>query len=108
MGIISDIKEMKYIPRFGDAGVKQAKKYLYVDTEKIKNPAENYNGKNLRKYNINSIDEDTLKMLGFTKKEITKLMPEIKNGNIRSNIDLEKIIGSERYEEVEKRIKYSE
>ena len=108
MGIISDIKEMKYIPRFGDAGVKQAKKYLYVDTEKIKKPAENYNGKNLRKYNINSIDEDTLKMLGFTKKEITKLMPEIKNGNIRSNIDLEKIIGSERYEEVEKRIKYSE
>ena len=108
MGIISDIKEMKYIPRFGDAGVKQVKKYLYVDTEKIKNPAENYNGKNLRKYNINSIDEDTLKMLGFTKKEITKLMPEIKNGNIRSNIDLEKIIGSERYEEVEKRIKYSE
>ena len=108
MGIISDIKEMKYIPRFGDAGVKQAKKYLYVDTEKIKNPAENYNGKNLRKYNINSIDEDTLKMLGFTKKEITKLMPEIKNGNIRSNIDLEKLIGSERYEEVEKRIKYSE
>lgn len=108
MGIISDIKEMKYIPRFGDAGVKQAKKYLYVDTEKIKNPAENYNGKNLRKYNINSIDEDTLKMLGFTKKEITKLMPEIKNGNIRSNIDLEKIIGSERYEEVEKRIKYRE
>ena len=108
MGIISDIKEMKYIPRFGDAGVKQAKKYLYVDTEKIKNPSENYNGKNLRKYNINSIDEDTLKILGFTKKEITKLMPEIKNGNIRSNIDLEKIIGSERYEEVEKRIKYSE
>ena len=104
MGIISDIKEMKYIPRFGDAGVKQAKKYLYVDMEKIKNPAENYNGK----YNINSVDEDTLKMLGFTKKEITKLMPEIKNGNVRSNIDLEKIIGSERYEEVEKRIKYSE
>ena len=108
MGIILDIKEMKYIPRFGDAGVKQTKKYLYVDTEKIKKPAENYNGKNLRKYNINSIDEDTLKMLGFTKKEITKLMPEIKKGNIRSNIDLEKIIGSERYEEVEKRIKYSE
>lgn len=108
MGIILDIKEMKYIPRFGDAGVKQAKKYLYVDEEKIKNPSENYSGKNFRKYNINSADEDTLKMLGFTKKEITKLMPEIKNGNIRSNIDLEKIIGSERYEEVEKRIKYSE
>ena len=108
MGIISDIKEMKYIPRFGDAGVKQAKKYLYVDTEKIKNSEKNYKGKKIRKYSISSIDEDTLKMLGFTKKEITKLMPEIKNGNIRSNIDLEKIIGSERYEEVEKRIKYSE
>ena len=108
MGIISDIKEMKYIPRFGDAGMKQAKKYLYVDEEKIKNPSENYSGKNFKKYNINSADEDTLKMLGFTKKEITKLMPEIKKGNIRSNIDLEKLIGSGRYEEVEKRIKYSE
>ena len=108
MGIILDIKEMKYIPRFGDAGMKQAKKYLYVDEEKIKNPSENYSGKNFKKYNINSADEDTLKMLGFTKKEITKLMPEIKKGNIRSNIDLEKLIGSGRYEEVEKRIKYSE
>ena len=108
MGIISDIKEMKYIPRFGDAGMKQAKKYLYVDEEKIKNPSENYNGKNFKKYNINSADEDTLKMLGFTKKEINRLMPEIRKGNIRSNIDLEKLIGSERYGEVEKRIKYSE
>lgn len=51
MGIISDIKEMKYIPRFGDAGVKQAKKYLYVDTEKIKNSEKNYKGKKIRKYN---------------------------------------------------------
>ena len=47
-------------------------------------------------------------MLGFTKKEINRLMPEIRKGNIRSNIDLEKLIGSERYGEVEKRIKYSE
>ena len=108
VGIISDIKEMKNIPRFGDAGMKQVKKYLYVDEEKIKNPAENYNGKNLKKYNINSVDEDTLKMLGFTKKEINRLMPEIRKGNIRSNIDLEKLIGGPRYEEVEKRIKYSE
>ena len=108
VGIISDIKEMKNIPRFGDAGMKQAKKDLYVNEEKRKNPAENYNGKNFRKYNINSVDEDTLKMLGFTKKEINRLMPEIRKGNIRSNIDLEKAIGSVRYEEVEKRIKYSE
>lgn len=108
VGIISDIKEMKNIPRFGDAGMKQAKKNLYVDEEKIKNPSENYNGKNFKKYNINSADEDTLKMLGFTKKEINRLMPEIRKGNIRSNIDLEKLIGSGRYEEVEKRIKYSE
>ena len=108
VGIISDIKEMKNIPRFGDAGMKQVKKYLYVDEEKIKNPAENYNGKNLKKYNINSVDEDTLKMLGFTKKEINRIMPEIRKGNIRSNIDLEKLIGRGRLEEVEKRIKYSE
>lgn len=108
LGIISNMRELENIPRFGEKGLKQAKEYLFVDSEKIKNSEKNYNGKNYIKYNINSSDEKDLKIIGFTKKEIKKLLPEIKKGNIRSNIDLEKIIGTERYEELEKRIKFSE
>ena len=107
-GIISDMEELKNISKFGEAGIKQAKKYLFVDKEKIKNPEKNYNGRTYTIYNINDADEERLKMIGFTKREIKKLLPEISKGNIRSNIDLEKIIGSERYEKVEKRIKFSE
>ncbi|MDO5089689.1 MAG: helix-hairpin-helix domain-containing protein [Leptotrichiaceae bacterium] len=107
-GIISNIQELENIPRFGETGLKQAKKYLFVNSEKIKNPEENYNGRNYIKYNINGSDEKSLKIIGFTKKEIKKLLPEIRKGNIRSNIELEKIIGTERYEELEKRIKFSE
>ena len=99
---------MKNISRFGETGIKLAKKYLFVDNEKIKNPEDNYNGRSYTVFNINELDEEKLKMIGFTKKEINKLLPEIKNGNIHSNLDLEKIIGNERYEKVEKRIKFSE
>lgn len=107
-GIISDMEELKNISKFGEAGIKQAKKYLFVDKEKIKNPEQNYNGRTYTVFNINDADEERLKMIGFTKREIKKLLPEISKGNIRSNIDLEKIIGSERYEKVEKRIRFSE
>jgi len=108
IGIISDINDLKNISRFGETGIKLAKKYLFVDNEKIKNPEDNYNGRNYTVFNINELDEEKLKMIGFTKKEINKLLPEIKNGNIHSNLDLEKIIGNEKYEKVEKRIKFSE
>ncbi|RRD38266.1 helix-hairpin-helix domain-containing protein [Leptotrichia sp. OH3620_COT-345] len=108
IGIISDIQELKNIPRFGETGLKQAEKYLFVDSEKIKNPEKNYKERNYIKYNINNSNEEKLKIIGFTKKEIKKLLLEIKKGNIRSNIELEKIIGTERYEELEKKIKFSE
>ena len=108
IGIISDINDLKNISRCGETGIKLAKKYLFVDNEKIKNPEDNYNGRNYTVFNINELDEEKLKMIGFTKKEINKLLPEIKNGNIHSNLDLEKIIGNEKYEKVEKRIKFSE
>ena len=108
MGIISDFSQLKNVPRFGEAGIKQAKKYLFIDMEKLKNPSENYNGRDFIKYNINNLDEDRLKLIGFTKKEIKLLMPLIGEKKIRSNIDLEKVIGKERYGELEKRIKFSD
>ena len=108
VGIISDFSQLKNVPRFGEAGIKQAKKYLFIDMEKLKNPSENYNGRDFIKYNINNLDEDRLKLIGFTKKEIKLLMPLIGEKKIRSNIDLEKVIGKERYRELEKRIKFSD
>lgn len=108
VGIISDFSQLKNVPRFGEAGIKQAKKYLFIDMEKLKNPSENYNGRDFIKYNINNLDEDRLKLIGFTKKEIKLLMPLIGEKKIRSNIDLEKVIGKERYGELEKRIKFSD
>ena len=91
--------------KFGESGLKQVKKYLIVDNEKIKDPEKNY-GKEIKKFNINNLDEDGLKKIGFTKKEIKILIIEINKNKIRSNVELEKIIGKERYVEVEKRIKF--
>ncbi len=108
MGIISDISELKNISRFGEAGIKQAKKYLYIDMEKIKNPKENYFGRDFIKYNINTLNEEKMKMLGFTKKEIKLIVSEIEKEDIRSNIDMEEIIGRKRYEEMMKRIKFTD
>ena len=31
VGIISDFSQLKNVPRFGEAGIKQAKKYLFID-----------------------------------------------------------------------------
>lgn len=103
VGIISNLEELRNAQRFGESGLKLARKYFFVDLEKIKDPVENY-GRDFSRFNINEMDEDELKMLGFTKKEIRKILEE--KGRIRSNIDLEEIIGEERFSEVEKRIKF--
>jgi putative competence protein len=106
MGIIFEMDELKGIPKFGESGLKLAKKYLYVDSEKLKNVEENYKKSSFKKYNITKSDEEELKKIGFTKKEIKKILPEIENKNIHSNIDLERLVGNSRYLELEKRIKF--
>ena len=78
-----------------------------MDNEKIKNSKENY-GREIVKYNINKLNDKELKKIGFSNKEIKKLLPEIEKNNIRSNVDLEKIIGKERYVEIEDKIKFIE
>lgn len=106
MGIIFEMDELKGILKFGESGLKLAKKYLYVDSEKLKNVEENYKKSSFKKYNITKADEEELKKIGFTKKEIKKILPEIENKNIHSNIDLERLVGNSRYLELEKRIKF--
>lgn len=107
VGIIRNIDEVKNVSGFGKTGLEIAQKFLFVDTEKIKNSKENY-GREIVKYNINKLNDKELKKIGFSNKEIKKLLPEIEKNNIRSNVDLEKIIGKERYVEIEDKIKFIE
>ncbi|WP_369716549.1 helix-hairpin-helix domain-containing protein [Leptotrichia alba] len=107
VGIIKNIDEVKNVSGFGKTGLEIAQKFLFVDTEKIKNSKENY-GREIVKYNINKLNDKELKKIGFSNKEIKKLLPEIEKNNIRSNVDLEKIIGKERYTEIEDKIKFIE
>ena len=107
VGIIRNIDEVKNVSGFGKTGLEIAQKFLFVDTEKIKNSKENY-GREIVKYNINKLNDKELKKIGFSNKEIKKLLPEIEKNNIRSNVDLEKIIGKERYAEIEDKIKFIE
>jgi len=107
VGIIRNIDEVKNISGFGKTGLEIAQKFLFVDNEKIKNSKENY-GREIVKYNINKLNDKELKKIGFSNKEIKKLLPEIEKNNIRSNVDLEKIIGKERYAEIEDKIKFIE
>ena len=107
VGIIKDINEVKNISGFGKTGLEIAQKFLFIDNEKIKNPNENYR-RELTKYSISKSNEKDLKKIGFTNKEIKKLLPEIEKNNIRSNVDLEKIIGKERFAEIEDKIKFME
>ena len=105
VGIIRNIDEVKNVSGFGKTGLEIAQKFLFVDNEKIKNSKENY-GREIVKYNINKLNDKELKKIGFSNKEIKKLFPEIEKNNIRSNVDLEKIIGKERYVEIEDKIKF--
>ena len=107
VGIIRNIDEVKNVSGFGKTGLEIAQKFLFVDNEKIKNSKENY-GREIVKYNINKLNDKELKKIGFSNKEIKKLFPEIEKNNIRSNVDLEKIIGKERYVEIEDKIKFIE
>ena len=107
VGIIKDINEVKNISGFGKTGLETAQKFLFVDNEKIQNPNQNY-GREITKYSINKLNGKELKQIGFTNKEIKKLLPEIEKSNIKSNVDLEKIIGKERYVEIEDKIKFME
>ena len=90
------INELSGIKGFGKASMEKAEKFLYVsDGEKVRN-----------RHNINKLDEERLKLTGFTNKEIKKILSAVKNQKIRSNIELIELIGSERYAQIESRVRY--
>lgn len=103
IGTIEDLEELRRIPRFGDTGLSKAKKTLYISTENI---VENGTTDNEKKYNINKISDDEMKLLGLTKKEIKDIKLLREKGEIRSNIDLKEIFSKKRYSEIDKSIEF--
>ena len=94
IGDVETLEELTRIKGFGKASIEKAVKFLYISSDnKYKN-----------KHNINKLDEDELKLLGFTKKEIKF----IKKQKIRNNLLLIELIGKDRYNEVENLIKYTD
>ena len=104
IGTIEDLEELRRIPRLGDTGINKAKKTLYVN----KNQFDESVDKSSTKYNINSITGDEMKLLGFTKKEIKEIEELRLKGEIRSNIDLEKVLSKKRYNEIEENIRFTD
>ena len=49
-----------------------------------------------------------MKLLGFTKKEIKEIEELRLKGEIRSNIDLEKVLSKKRYDEIEENIRFTD
>ena len=94
---------MKRIPRFGDTGLSKAKKTLYVSAE---NTVGDDVVNNEKKYNINKISDEEMKLLGLTKKEIKDIKLLREKGEIRSNIDLKEIFSEKRYREIERSIEF--
>lgn len=98
IGEVLSLEELTRIKGFAKAGIEKANKFLFVSLEsKFRN-----------KHNINNLDGDQLKMIGFTNKEIKILLSEIQKQKIRTNLDLIEIIGIGRYNELEKMIKYTD
>lgn len=99
---IRDIKEIDNIKGIGEKSYSKIENSFYV-SEKIVNNIPYV------KFDINSSDEkEEYLLLGFTKKEYENIMKwKIEHGSIFSNIELLNIIGKERYDVMNERVKYS-
>ena len=74
--------------------------------EKLKLKFEEPKGVQLKKFNINKVDDKTLTYYGFSKKEIQSIRKYHEIGIIRNNIELKKIISIKKYEELRDYIEY--
>ncbi len=92
VGIISDLKELKRITRFGESGYNKAIKTLFVNNDNVLN-----SNKSNKKYNINDITTDEMKLLGFNKEEIKKITAIREKNEILSNLDIKDVFTEDRY-----------
>lgn len=97
-GTIKSLDELKRIKGIGEKTAEKVKKTLVIDKKTI--------GKKNR-LNINNASNDELISYGFTKKELEKISKwKLEIGPIFSNIDLIKILGERRYDQIKGEISY--
>lgn len=97
-GTVKSFDELKRIKGIGDKTAEKIKKTLVMDKKNI--------GKK-NKININTASDDELSFYGFTKKELEKISKwKLDIGPIFSNIDLIKILGERRYDQIKGDISY--
>lgn len=97
-GTIKSFDELKRIKGIGEKTAEKIKKTLVIDKKTI--------GKK-NKININIASDDELSFYGFTKKELEKISKwKLDIGPIFSNIDLIKILGERRYDQIKGEISY--
>lgn len=97
-GTIKSFDELKRIKGIGEKTAEKIKKTLVIDKKTI--------GKK-NKININIASDDELSFYGFTKKELEKISKwKLETGPIFSNIDLIKILGERRYDQIKGEISY--
>ena len=97
-GTVKSFDELKRIKGIGEKTVEKIKKTLVIDKKNI--------GKK-NKINVNTASDDELSFYGFTKKELEKISKwKLDVGPIFSNIDLIKILGERRYDQIKGDISY--
>lgn len=97
-GTVKSFDELKRIKGIGDKTAEKIKKTLVMDKKNI--------GKK-NKINVNTASDDELSFYGFTKKELEKISKwKLDIGPIFSNIDLIKILGERRYDQIKGDISY--
>lgn len=97
-GTVKSFDELKRIKGIGEKTAEKIKKTLVIDKKNI--------GKK-NKININTASDDELSFYGFTKKELEKISKwKLDVGPIFSNIDLIKILGERRYDQIKGDISY--
>ena len=97
-GTVKSFDELKRIKGIGEKTAEKIKKTLVINKKNI--------GKK-NKINVNTASDDELSFYGFTKKELEKISKwKLETGPIFSNIDLIKILGERRYDQIKGEISY--
>jgi len=97
-GTIKSFSELKRIKGFGEKTISKLKKILIIDEKNI--------GEKNR-INVNKAGDDEFLMYGFTKKELEKINKwREEKGSIFSNLELIKIIGERRLDQLKSEISY--
>lgn len=96
-GGIESLEELDRINGIGKKTCKRLEKYFFIEKD--------YNIKPLE---INRADEKVLIYYGFSKEEIKKLNSlKKKNGRIKNNLDIKKIISKQKYEKYKDLFRYN-